>query len=82
MGLRGMRGGQMRTARAVAAGLSLALTLGLAALGPAIADTEKDKEKVDSAVAAAGDDLQAANARVQAAIADLVARGLYPARLF
>jgi murein DD-endopeptidase MepM/ murein hydrolase activator NlpD len=70
----------MRTARAVAAGLSLALTLGLVALGPAIADTEQDKDKIDSAVAAAGDDLQAANARVQAAIADLQqVRTLLPA---
>ena len=70
----------MRTARAVAAGLSLALTLGLGALGPAVADPEQDKDKIDSAVAAAGDDLQAANARVRAAIADLQqVRTLLPA---
>ena len=43
----------------------------LAALGPAAADPEADKEKVDAAVAAAGDDLRAANSKVERAIADL-----------
>jgi murein DD-endopeptidase MepM/ murein hydrolase activator NlpD len=69
----------MRAMRAVAAGAIACLALGVA-LGPASADTEQDKKKIDSAVAAAGDDLQSANARVEQAIADLQSvRQLLPA---
>jgi murein DD-endopeptidase MepM/ murein hydrolase activator NlpD len=70
----------MRTKRAAALGASVMLALGLASLGQAAADTENDKEKVDAAVAAAGDDLRAANAEVEKAIADLQqVRQLLPA---
>jgi murein DD-endopeptidase MepM/ murein hydrolase activator NlpD len=63
---------------AVAAAAALALVVGT--LGPAIADTDEDKEKVDAAVAAAGDDLRSANAKVEKAIRDLEqARTLLPA---
>ncbi len=47
------------------------LAFGMAATGQATADNENDKDKVDAAVAAAGDDLRAANAEVEKAIADL-----------
>lgn len=70
----------MRAERAVALISSVVLALGVAALGPASADTEQDKEKVDAAVAAAGDDLRAANAEVDKAIKDLEeVRRLLPA---
>jgi murein DD-endopeptidase MepM/ murein hydrolase activator NlpD len=70
----------MRTNRAVALAASVMLALGVASLGPATADTEEDKEKVDAAVAAAGDDLRAANAEVEKAIKDLQeVRTLLPA---
>jgi murein DD-endopeptidase MepM/ murein hydrolase activator NlpD len=61
----------MRVRGMVAAALSAALAIGALSLGPALADTEEDKQKVDAAVAAAGDDLEAANAEVRKAIADL-----------
>lgn len=61
----------MRITRALAVGLSAVLTLGLVAVGPVAADPESDKAKVDSALAAAGDDLRAANAKVEKAIAAL-----------
>ncbi|MCU0302020.1 MAG: peptidoglycan DD-metalloendopeptidase family protein [Candidatus Nanopelagicales bacterium] len=51
--------------------LAAALALGALGVGPATADPEQDKEKVDAAVAAAGDDLEAANAEVRKAIGDL-----------
>jgi len=70
----------MRTKRAVALAASVMLALGVASLGPATADTEDDKKKVDAAVAAAGDDLRAANAEVEKAIRDLQeVRDLLPA---
>jgi len=70
----------MRTKRAVALAASVMLALGVASLGPATADTEEDKKKVDAAVAAAGDDLRAANAEVEKAIRDLQeVRDLLPA---
>ncbi|MCU0283817.1 MAG: peptidoglycan DD-metalloendopeptidase family protein [Candidatus Nanopelagicales bacterium] len=61
----------MRARRAIGVALSAVLTLGVVALGPASADTEEDKAKVDAAVAAAGDDLESANAEVREAIAKL-----------
>ncbi len=58
---------------------SLVLALGIV-IGPASAETEADKEKVDAAAAEAGDDLKAANAQVDKAIADLKeVRSLLPA---
>ncbi len=69
----------MRASRAVAVAVSAALALLLGLLTPAWADPEADKEKVDEAVAAAGDDLRAANAEVEQAIRDLEdARALLP----
>ncbi len=69
----------MRAAKGIAVAASAALVL-LAALGPAVADTEQDKQKVDAAVAAAGDDLRAANAKVEEAIRALEeTRKLLPA---
>ncbi len=66
--------------RAVALGASVVLALGVVSLGPASADPEEDKKKVDAAVEAAGDDLRAANAEVEKAIADLQeVRQLLPA---
>jgi murein DD-endopeptidase MepM/ murein hydrolase activator NlpD len=65
----------MRGLRAVALAASAVLALGVVTLGPATADTERDKEKVDAALAAAGDDLVAANRQVEKAI-----RGLDEAR--
>ena len=70
----------MRAQRAVALGASVMLALGVVSLGPVSADPETDKKKVDAAVAAAGDDLRAANAEVEKAIADLQkVRELLPA---
>ena len=70
----------MRTKRAMALAASVMLALGAATLGPAWAETEEDKQKVDAAVAAAGDDLRAANAEVEKAIAALEeVRQLLPA---
>ncbi len=70
----------MRSKRAVALAASVILALGVVSLGPASADPEDDKQKVDAAVAAAGDDLRAANAEVEKAIADLQeVRELLPA---
>lgn len=70
----------MRAVRAVALISSVVFALGLTALGPASADPEEDKKKVDTAVAAAGDDLRAANAEVEKAIKDLEeVRTLLPA---
>jgi murein DD-endopeptidase MepM/ murein hydrolase activator NlpD len=70
----------MRVKRAVALSASVALALGAISLGPANADPEADKKKVDAAVAAAGDDLKSANAEVEKAIADLQqVRTLLPA---
>ncbi len=70
----------MRAKRAVALIASVVLALGVAALGPASADTDEDKAKVDAAVAAAGDDLRAANSEVEKAIKDLEeVRTLLPA---
>ena len=66
--------------RAIALGASVMLALGVVSLGPASADPEEDKKKVDAAVEAAGDDLRAANAEVEKAIADLQeVRQLLPA---
>ncbi len=66
--------------RAVAAGLSFVLTVGLVTSGPVAADTRDDKRKIDAAVADAGDDLQTANKKVNQAIADLKrVRALLPA---
>jgi murein DD-endopeptidase MepM/ murein hydrolase activator NlpD len=68
----------MRAGKGVAVMVAATLAL-LAALVPAAADTEEDKEKIDAAVAAAGDDLRAANAKVEGAIRDLEeARRLLP----
>ena len=70
----------MWSKRAVALGASVMLALGVVSLGPASADPETDKKKVDAAVEAAGDDLRAANAEVEKAIADLQeVRQLLPA---
>jgi murein DD-endopeptidase MepM/ murein hydrolase activator NlpD len=59
----------MTTRRLVAGALALWLVVGAA--GASLADTNDDKEKVDSALAAAGDDLTEANTKVKQAIADL-----------
>lgn len=70
----------MRAERAVALVACLALALSVAASGSAVADPEEDKQKVDAAVAAAGDDLRSANAEVEKAIKDLQeVRTLLPA---
>lgn len=70
----------MRAIRTVVVAASLVLSVTLASLGGAAADTQTDKKKVDAAVAAAGDDLRAANAKVESAIQALdEARRLLPA---
>jgi murein DD-endopeptidase MepM/ murein hydrolase activator NlpD len=70
----------MGSKRAAALAASVMLALGVVSLGPASADPETDKKKVDAAVAAAGDDLRSANAQVEKAIADLQeVRQLLPA---
>ncbi len=70
----------MRGKRVVALVASAVLALGVSVAGPAMADPNGDKEKVDAAVAAAGDDLRAANKQVDSAIADLEeVRTLLPA---
>ncbi|MGB7981901.1 MAG: peptidoglycan DD-metalloendopeptidase family protein [Candidatus Nanopelagicales bacterium] len=61
----------MRGTRVVALATSAVLALGVTVLGPAAAAPGDDKKKVDSAVAAAGDDLRAANKQVDKAISDL-----------
>ena len=61
----------MRTLRAAAVAAALVFTLSVSTLGAAIADTEQDKKKIDDAVAASGDDLRAANDKVERAIAGL-----------
>ena len=61
----------MRGTRAVALATSAVLALGVAVMGPAMADQSDDKTKVDAAVAASGDDLRAANKQVDKAISDL-----------
>ncbi|HEX6888484.1 MAG TPA: peptidoglycan DD-metalloendopeptidase family protein [Candidatus Nanopelagicales bacterium] len=58
---------------------SIALAFSTLTLGVASADTNEDKEKIDAAAAAAGDDLEAANAEVAKAIKQLdEARRLLP----
>ncbi len=70
----------MRGTRAIALATSAMLALGMTVLGPAMADPADDKEKVDAAVSAAGDDLRAANKEVDQAISDLESvRDLLPA---
>ncbi len=78
-GRSGIRVGAVRAFRVSIAAVCAACALLLSSLGVATADTDTDKDKVDAAVAAAGDDLRAANAKVEAAIQALdEARKLLP----